>query len=204
MRLATFLAVAALVPTLALAQPKPPASSTITLPPAPAAGPATITPVPTQPAAPLPAPAPAAAPAPPSAEALREAKALTDVLGIPAQAKAVLAQIRGQVIQATIAASGKSVAEASAIADELMMPEFANKEQDLANALILPWANGFTPAEMRDLRTFYGTPLGKRLLATMPIVTQQTVQVGQEWMQKTFRDAVAKHADELRARGLKF
>lgn len=193
---------AALLPLAAAAQSKAPPSSAIVMPTAPTtAGPA-ITPAAGAPA-PAEAPKPVA-PAPISPEAMQEARALTDMLGIPAQAKAVLQQVRGQVIQATINASGKSVAEASAIADEIIMPDFQAKEADLAAALVAPWAIGFTPAELRDLRAFYATSLGRRLLATMPQVTQQSVQIGQQWMQTTFRDSVAKHADELHAKGLKF
>lgn len=198
------ISLAATIPMTAAAQTKPPPSAIIV--PATPTPAAPITPVQSAPVAPAVEPVrpPVPAPAPISTEALSEAKALTDLLGIPAQAKAVLAQVRGQVIQATINASGKSVAEASAIADEIVMPDFQAREQELADALIRPWALGFTPDEMRDLRNFYGTPLGKRLLATMPLVTQQSVQIGQQWMQQTFRDAVAKHGDELKARGLKF
>ncbi len=178
---------------------------------APAAGDSTITPTQGKPSsteAPTsntPATAPVRQqPAPISAEALKEAKMLTEVLGVPLQAKTLMSQVRDQVIAATISASGKSPAEAAAIADELMMPEFTSHEADLVNLLTVPWALGFTPDEMRDLRAFYLTPLGKRVLAAMPKVTQQSIQVGQEWMQKNFREAVTKHSDELKSRGLKF
>jgi hypothetical protein len=184
-----------LLPLAAIAQ----SSSTI-VPLPPATSGTAITPSAKAPVAPAPAKAPEAI----SPEALREAKALTEMLGVPTQAKTVMSQVRDQVIAATVNASGKSSAEAAAIADEIVMPEFASREQELVNLLTVPWALGFTPAEMRELRAFYATTLGKRVLATMPRVTQQSVQVGQEWMQKTFREAIAKHADELHARGLKF
>lgn len=188
------LALAFAVPVGAHAQ-----SSSSTITPAPAAPPsATITPAPNQPAAPAPTPVQI------SPEAMKAAKELTAVLGIETQAKTILGQVRDQVIQATVNASGKSIAEASAIADEVVMPDFAAKQGELADLLVVPWALGFTPQEMHELTAFYNSTLGKRVHATMPKITQQSLQIGQQWTQKTFREAVEKHKDELHKRGLKF
>ncbi len=171
-------------------------SSTITpMPPA-----STITPVaPAAPAAP-----PAAAPALPSEEAMKEARALAELLGVPNQVRNTITQVRNQVVQATIQASGKPVEDAIKIVDELLMPEFNARAGELQTALTIPWAQQFSIAELKDLRAFYTTPLGKKALTVLPGINQAAVQAGQQWSQRTFRESVQKHADELRGRGLKF
>ena len=62
----------------------------------------------------------------------------------------------------------------------------------------------FTFTDLRALRNFYASPLGQKLLRTQPLVQQQGLQAGLAWGQKIFQDSVDRHADELRARGLKF
>lgn len=201
------IAPAALAPAALAQTPAPrqaPPSATIT----PAPGPATITPAPAAPGTATITPAqPGVASAPPvipSEEAMREARQLTDLLGVPTQVRNTLTQVRNQVVQATIQASGKPVEEAIKIVDELLMPEFAARTGELQTALTLPWAQNFTISELKELRTFYDTPIGRKVLQVLPTVNQAAIQAGQQWSQRVFREGVAKHADELRNRGLKF
>jgi hypothetical protein len=129
---------------------------------------------------------------------------MADMLNIPVQTRGLVQAMRNQLIQATIQASGKSVDDAAKIVDEVLMPDFNAALPDLTASLILPWAANFSAADLKGLREFYATPLGQRLLKTIPAVNQQSLQAGQTWGQKTFQEAVKKHADELRSRGLKF
>ena len=70
--------------------------------------------------------------------------------------------------------------------------------------MLQPWANNFSAADLKGLQEFYSTPLGQKLLKTVPLVSQQVGQVVQGWSQRVFRTAVQKHQQELRERGLKF
>lgn len=173
-------------------------SSTIT----PVAPSSTIVPAPVAPGA-APA-APPAAPALPSDEAMKEARALAETLGVPAQVRNTITQVRNQVVQATMQSSGKPVEEAVKIVDEVLMPEFNARSTELQTALVLPWAQNFSIAELKELRAFYNTPIGKKALTVLPGINQVAIQAGQQWSQRTFRESVQKHADELRSRGLKF
>ena len=147
------------------------------------------------PAAPLPQPTEAS---------LKEARSMAEMLNIPVQTRGLLQAMRNQLIQATIQASGKSVDEAAKIVDDVLMPDFNAALPDLSASLIQPWAANFSAADLKGLHDFYSTPLGQRLLKTIPAVNQQSLQAGQSWGQKIFQDAVKKHADELHTRGLKF
>ncbi len=153
-------------------------------------------------------PAPGAPPAPSMSPevtaALKQAHAMADMLSINAQVKALLNAMRNQMVQATIQASGKSVEDAAKIVDELLMPDFNASIPDLTEAMLQPWANNFTASDLKTLQEFYSTPVGAKLLKTAPLVGQQVQQATQAWSQNTFRQAVQKHGQQLRDRGLKF
>ena len=55
---------------------------------------------------------------------------------------------------------------------------------------------------MHALRDFYQTPLGKKLIAVQPTVFAESTAAGRVWGERVARDALAKHADELRKRGV--
>lgn len=129
---------------------------------------------------------------------------MAEMLNIPIQIRGLVQAMRNQLIQATIQASGKSVDDAAKVVDEILMPDFNAALPDLSAALIQPWAANFSAADLKGLHEFYSTPLGQRLLKTIPVVNQQSLQAGQVWGQKTFQDAVKKHAEDLHTRGLKF
>jgi hypothetical protein len=140
----------------------------------------------------------------PSEASLKEARSMAEMLNIPVQTRGLLQAMRNQLIQATIQASGESVDAAAKVVDEVLMPDFNAALPDLTASLILPWAANFSAADLKGLHDFYSTPLGQRLLKTIPAVNQQSLQAGQLWGQKTFQEAVKKHAEELHTRGLKF
>ncbi len=153
-----------------------------------------------------PAAAPAAAPvAPmPSADALKEAESMADLLNIPLQTRNVVQVTRNQLIQSTMNAAGKPVDEAAKIVDEVLMPDFNAAVPALTRELLLPWAINFTADELKALHAFYLTPAGQTFLKKAALINQETLRISQAWGQQTFNAAKTKHADELRARGLKF
>lgn len=51
----------------------------------------------------------------------------------------------------------------------------------LVDSLIPVYAARFTKAELDELVRFYESPLGRRLSAAQPMVTQESMQVGQRW-----------------------
>ncbi len=153
-------------------------------------------------------PAPGAAPAPavsPQVQAaMKQAHAMAEMLNVPTQVKNLTQAMRNQMIQAVIQASGKSVDDAIKIVDEVLMPDLNAAVPDLTEAMLQPWANNFTAEDLKGLQEFYATPLGQRLLKTVPVVSQQIAQASQAWGQRVFRESVQKHNQELHDRGLKF
>ena len=134
----------------------------------------------------------------------REARALAEMLDIPRQTEALMARMRVEIIEATVRAGALTEAEAAAIVDDILMPNFRARGAELVAEMIEPYALNFTITDLKALRAFFVTPLGQKLLRTQPIVRAQGEQAGLAWGQRVFQDSVDRHADELRARGLKF
>ena len=72
---------------------------------------------------------------------------------------------------------------------------------ELLNAVVLVYANNFTAAELRDLIAFYHTPTGQKLLQKTPLITQQTMIVGQKFGQSAGADVQKQMMEELRSKG---
>ena len=194
-----FLAAGLLAATGAMAQTAP----------APAA-PAPAAPAPVAPA--VPAPVPAASP-----EAHKEALTLTEMIGVNHQTDQLLGIMRNQMIQLVMRAGAKAPEgdptkppvmlkpeDAAKIVDQLLMPDFVAQKGDLTNEIIDVWANNFTMDDMKGLISFYSTPLGKKLIATLPAVTQQGMAAGQAWGQRVYKTTIEKNKDKLIAAGLRF
>jgi hypothetical protein len=160
-------------------------------------------------------PAPAPAPSTPAAtsqpalplNATPESRALaaqlTSIIGVDRQSQQLVAVMRAQIIQFVMRNSGKPPEEAAKIVDEVLMPDLTSQEKELTNLLVEVWASSFTLEDLKGLIDFYSTPLGKRLIATLPAITQQGMQAGQTWGRQIYQAALQKHRDELTGRGVK-
>jgi hypothetical protein len=65
-----------------------------------------------------------------------------------------------------------------------MLAEARAGSGDLADRLALVYERHFTTEEIRQLLQFYETPIGRKLLATLPAITLESMQAGQEWGQR--------------------
>lgn len=163
-------------------------------------------------APPAPAAAPQAAPAAPQAPpapvvteaSRREARALGEKLGWEAQVRGIINTLRTAIIVNLAQTNGKTPQEMLSVVDDLLIPDFIGDERTLQGLIVEAWAGAFTDVELRNLRTFYNTPLGDKLLRTIPQLNGTINQVGQAWAQRVYQQSQAKHAEEFTKRGLKF
>jgi uncharacterized protein len=129
---------------------------------------------------PAPAPNPAANPAPPpalSATHRQAAEALIQAMNMEATFKESMETMLKMQIEANPALAQF----------EDIMREFMNKYlswTDLRSDFVGVYANLFTESELRGLNTFYETPLGKKLLTTMPELMARSSQVSQQKLQE--------------------
>jgi hypothetical protein len=52
---------------------------------------------------------------------------------------------------------------------------------ELVNLIIPVYDKHLSHAEIKELIRFYETPVGKKMIAVMPAITQESMQVGQQW-----------------------
>ena len=84
------------------------------------------------------------------------------------------------------------------------MPEFKDVAAKIEAVLIENLAAGFTASELVQMRAFFASPVGQRWIQSMPSVERDDQRQIQMLGQETFRDAVNRHADALRAHGVNF
>ena len=59
--------------------------------------------------------------------------------------------------------------------------EFKKSLSDLEEPVIAIFDKNFTDDEIKQLIAFYKTPLGQKVVTEMPVVMQQSAQLGQTW-----------------------
>lgn len=134
----------------------------------------------------------------------REVRQMAEAFDIVRHAEGLMATMRTEMIRATVRASDLEEEAATAVVDEILMPNFRARSGELVAEMMEPYALNFTISDLRALRAFFGSPLGQKWLRTIPVARAQGEQAGLAWGQRVFQDSVDRHADELRARGLKF
>ena len=157
-----------------------------------------------QPAA-APAQGQATAPAANITEASRrEARSLGEKLGWESQVRGIINTLRTAIIVNLAQTNGKQPQDMISVVDDVLMPDFVGDAASLHTLIVDAWAGAFTADELRNLRSFYSTPLGDKLLRTLPQLNNAINLAGQAWAQKIFQGAQTKHAEEFTKRGLKF
>lgn len=64
------------------------------------------------------------------------------------------------------------------------------------------YAERFSVAELKEIAAFYATPIGQKLIRTLPEITQASVTVGMKWGERIGREVEAEARRELKERGI--
>ena len=150
-----------------------------------------------------PAPGPSVPPGA-NAESRHAARVLGAVIGLDAQVTDALARIHLDLLGRVMQQNGKGLDVAAPIVDQLLMPGFIARRDELTAVLLEPWASNFTPAELRLLHGFFASPLGRHYLRLQPAIADQAAQGVADWNQRVFTEIVENLSAELHARGLRF
>jgi len=148
--------------------------------------------------------APAAAPANITEASRREARLLGEKLGWESQVRSIINTLRTAIIVNLAQVNGRQPQDMIGVVDDVLIPDFVGDAASLHTLIVDAWAGAFTADELRNLRNFYSSPLGDKLLRTLPQLNSAINLAGQNWAQKIFQVAQTKHAEEFAKRGLKF
>jgi hypothetical protein len=82
-----------------------------------------------------------------------------------------------------------------------ILPEFETRRDQLLNDIAIVYAANFTDQELNDIRTFYTTPSGKRLVQILPGVLQASYERTNDWSRKMSQDVVTRIRTEMKKKG---
>ena len=77
----------------------------------------------------------------------------------------------------------------------------AGREKEIGDGMAQIYANEFSEQELKDLVTFYKSPLGQKLLATEPRAIQFSMSYMNQWAQVFAETVNAQFRAEMRKRG---
>ena len=141
---------------------------------------------------------PAAKPASPAAiAAAKELLALKNANSIYANAVPNIVQrTKDQLLQTNLNYQ-KDLTEVSVIVAQ----KLAGREKEIGEGMAKIYASEFTEQELKDLVTFYKSPLGQKLLSTEPKAIQQSMAYMGQWAQGFAEQVNADFRAEMRKRG---
>ncbi|ALK08584.1 DUF2059 domain-containing protein [Blastochloris viridis] len=99
------------------------------------------------------------------------------------------------------AANNPDVAGALGEVATSLRAEFDAKRAEVIDAIARAYAARFTEAELRELVTFYKSPTGKKFVAVLPVVLQESFERMQAWSTKLSEEMVARMRAEMRKKG---
>jgi uncharacterized protein len=143
--------------------------------------------------------APAAA-QPPSAVALSTARELVELKGGQSMFDPVIIgiveQTKGALLQSSPQLS-KDLNDVSAA----LRGEFAARRGELFAEAAKFYAQKFTEAELKDLLTFFKTPLGRKMVVQEPQALDDTFKFVEQWAPKLGEDVMNRFRAEMKKKG---
>ena len=83
----------------------------------------------------------------------------------------------------------------------VVVKQLAGREKEIADAMAQIYANEFTEQELKDLVTFYKSPLGAKLLANEPRAIQFSMSYMTQWGQQFAATVDQAFRAEMKKRG---
>ena len=108
----------------------------------------------------------------------------------------IVAQTKDSLLQANLNYQ-KDLNEVSVIVAQSL----AGREKEIGEGMAQVYANEFTEQELKDLVTFYKSPLGQKLLANEPKAVQLSMNYMNQWAQNFAETVNAQFRAEMRKRG---
>ena len=83
----------------------------------------------------------------------------------------------------------------------IVAKKLAGREKEIADGMAAAYAQAFTEQELKDLVTFYKSPLGQKLLTTEPRAIQLSMGFMNQWAQQFAETVNGEFRGEMRKRG---
>ncbi len=83
----------------------------------------------------------------------------------------------------------------------IVAQKLAGREQEIGEGMAKVYASEFTEQELKDLVTFYKSPLGQKLLGSEPKAIQESMAYMNQWAQQFAEIVNGEFRAEMRKRG---
>jgi len=83
----------------------------------------------------------------------------------------------------------------------IVAKNLAGREKEIGEGMAQVYANEFTEQELKDLVTFYKSPLGQKLLANEPRAIQFSMSYMNQWAQQFAETINGQFRAEMKKRG---
>jgi hypothetical protein len=83
----------------------------------------------------------------------------------------------------------------------IVAQKLAGREKEIGDGMATVYANEFTEQELKDLVTFYKSPLGQKLLTSEPRAIQFSMSYMNQWAQRFAETVNGEFRAEMRKRG---
>ena len=84
---------------------------------------------------------------------------------------------------------------------QALQPEMMKKQAEVTDMMATAYASHFTEAELKEILAFYNTPTGKKMVAELPKVLQQSLAGAREWGTKLSDQVAARVREEMKKKG---
>jgi hypothetical protein len=108
----------------------------------------------------------------------------------------IVQQVKDSLLQSNLNLQKDLDEAALAVAQSM-----AGRDKEIGEGMAMVYSNEFTEQELKDLLTFYKTPLGQKLLATEPRAIQFSMSYMNQWAQAFGQEVNTALRAEMRKRG---
>ncbi len=135
-------------------------------------------------------------------EAVRLARAILEATHTANIGEQVLGQVTKLVENSLAQANPGRQKDIDAVVTESLVPEFRKSFPALNDKTAQIYAGIFSVEDLKQLLTFYQSPLGRKLLQNQPEITRQQIALGQKFTQDVMSRINDKLMQSIQAHGL--
>ena len=136
----------------------------------------------------------------PSAASITAARELVELKGGAAMFDPVIVSVIEQTKAALLQTNPQLAKDLNDVAAQLRT-EFTPRRNELMNEAAKLYAAAFTEQEIKDMTTFYKSPLGKKMLVTEPQVLDRTFNYVEQWGPRVAEEAMTRFRAEMKKKG---
>ncbi|MFJ5486804.1 DUF2059 domain-containing protein [Hansschlegelia beijingensis] len=138
--------------------------------------------------------------APASAADLKLARQVVEVSGAASSFKDIVAIFLDEA-KRTFVRTNPELSGDLDQAIKTLMPEFEQRREQLLDQIAGAYAARFSDQELMEIKTFYETPTGAKLVKALPGVLQESYDKTNVWSRQMSQDVVTRLREELKKKG---